>query len=334
MASTLMIERYKPDSKTDSEEDEIAEIFELKPTREDRNQRLDRYVSFMRPNLSRTYLQTLIEQGLVVVDGQIRRSSFKMTEGEVVTVSVPATVEIEIEPENIPLDIVYEDKDVAVVNKAAGMVVHPAPGHPRGTLVNAMLGHAPDISIIGSTRPGIVHRLDKETSGLIIVAKTDRAQTTLVAQWQERTVEKRYVTLAVGQFEEEEATVEAAIGRDPANRQRMAVIRSGRHAVSHFKVNRRYERATLIDASIETGRTHQIRVHLAFVGHSVVGDSVYAGERAKNLGIELGLKRQFLHASELGLTLPDSTYHLFEAPLPPDLIHALEVLQPEAIQES
>lgn len=329
-----MAERYKRDVKTESEEDEIAEIYELKPAREDRNQRLDRYVSLMLPDLSRTYLQSLIEQGLVVVDGQVRRSSFKMTEGEMVTVSVPATIEIEIEPENIPLDIVYEDKDVAVVNKAAGMVVHPAPGHPRGTLVNAMLGHAPDISIIGSTRPGIVHRLDKETSGLIIVAKTDRAQTMLVAQWQERTVEKRYITLAVGQFEEEEATVEAAIGRDPANRQRMAVIRSGRHAVSHFKVARRYERATLIDASIETGRTHQIRVHLAFVGHSVVGDSVYGGDRAKNLGMELGLKRQFLHASELGLTLPDGTYHLFEAPLPPDLVHALDVLEPEAVFET
>ena len=319
--------------KLESQEEDIAEVFELKPTQDDRNQRLDRYVSDSLPDLSRTYLQSLIEQGLVVVDGQTRRPSFKMTEGEVVTVSVPATVEIEIEPEHIPLDIVYEDKDVVVVNKAAGMVVHPAPGHPRGTLVNAILGHAPDISIIGSTRPGIVHRLDKDTSGLIIVAKTDRAQTTLVAQWQERTVEKRYITLTAGQFEEEEATVDAPIARDPANRQRMAVVRSGRNALSHFKVAQLYQRATLIDASIETGRTHQIRVHLAFVGHSVVGDSVYGGERAKALGVELGLKRQFLHASELGLTLPDGTYHLFQAPLPPDLVHALELLEPEMIVE-
>lgn len=319
--------------KPESQDDEIAEVFELKPTRDDRNQRLDRYVSSELPDLSRTYLQSLIEQGLVVVDGQARRSSFKMTEGETVTVSVPATVEIEIEPEHIPLDIVYEDDDVVVVNKVAGMVVHPAPGHPRGTLVNAILGHAPDISIIGSTRPGIVHRLDKETSGLIIVAKTDRAQTTLVTQWQERSVEKRYITLTSGQFEEEEATVDAPIGRDPANRQRMAVVRSGRHAISHFKVSQLYKRATLIDASIETGRTHQIRVHLAFVGHSVVGDSVYGGERAKTLGVELGLSRQFLHASELGLTLPDGTYHLFEAPLPPDLVRALELLELEMIVE-
>lgn len=330
-----MVERHGSDSdvKLEPQEEDIADIFELRPTRDDRDQRLDRYVSNSLPDLSRTYLQSLIEQGLVVVDGQTRRPSFKMTEGEVVTVSVPATVEIEIEPENIPLDIVYEDKDVVVVNKAAGMVVHPAPGHPRGTLVNAILGHAPDISIIGSTRPGIVHRLDKETSGLIIVAKTDRAQTTLVGQWQERSVEKRYITLAAGQFEEEQATVDAPIGRDPANRQRMAVVRSGRNALSHFQVAQLYQQATLIDATIETGRTHQIRVHLAFMGHSVVGDSVYGGERAKALGAELGLKRQFLHASELGLTLPDGTHHVFHAPMPADLVRALELLEPEMIVE-
>ncbi len=327
-----MRERREPDGKMESE-DEIAEVFELRPTKSERNLRLDKYVSESLPDLSRTYLQSLIEQGLVVVDGQTRRASFKMTEGETVTVSVPATVEIEIEPQHIPLDIIYEDTDVVVVNKAAGMVVHPAPGHPRGTLVNAILGHAPDISIVGSTRPGIVHRLDKETSGLIIVAKTDRAQTTLVTQWQERTVQKRYITLASGQFDEEEATVDAPIGRDPANRQRMAVIRNGRHAVSHFKAAKRYQRSTLIDATIETGRTHQIRVHLAFMGHSIVGDSIYGGERAKALGVELGLNRQFLHASELGLTLPDGTYHLFSAPLPADLIGALELLQPEVVTE-
>ncbi|MGB3304867.1 MAG: RluA family pseudouridine synthase [Thermomicrobiales bacterium] len=315
----------------ESGEEEVAEVFELRPQREDRNTRLDRYISTSLPDLSRTYLQSLIEQGHVVVDGQVRRPAFKITEGEVVTVSVPPTAEFEVEPEDIPLDIVYEDADVVVVNKPAGMVVHPAPGHPRGTLVNAMLAHAPDISIIGSSRPGIVHRLDKETSGLIIVAKTNRAQMSLVDQWQERSVEKRYITLVSGQLEEEEATVDAPVGRDPANRQRMDVTRSGRHAVSHFAAAQRYQRATLIDASIETGRTHQIRVHLAFIGHSVVGDSVYGGERAQRLGVELGLTRQFLHASELGLTLPDGTRHTFTAPLPDDLTRALALLEPERV---
>jgi len=316
-----------------TEEDEIAEVVELHPTPDDRNLRLDRFVSDGMPDLSRTYIQTLIEQGMIVVDGIKRRTSFKVTPGEVITVSIPVTNEVEVLAEKIPLDIVYEDDDVIVIDKPAGMVVHPAPGHATGTLVNAVLGHASDISIVGSTRPGIVHRLDKETSGLIIVAKNDRAQNALVAQWQERTVEKRYITLAVGQLQEDEATVDAPIGRDTANRQRMAVTRAGRHAISHFKANTRYQDCTLVDAEIETGRTHQIRVHLAFIGHAVVADSVYGGERSRRLAESLGLTRQFLHAAELGLTLPNGEYRLFTSPLPDDLTRALELLEPSRIVE-
>ncbi|MGN6483085.1 MAG: RluA family pseudouridine synthase [Thermomicrobiales bacterium] len=309
------------------EEDAELDVITLHPTPDDRDLRLDRYISEQLPDLSRTYLQSLIESGHILVDGQARRRSFKVTQGEVVTVTIPETEEIDVLPERIPLDIVYEDSDVIVVNKRAGMVVHPAPGHPTGTLVNAILGHAKDISIVGSTRPGIVHRLDKDTSGLIVVAKTDRAQNLLMEQWQERSVEKRYITLAVRPFEEDEATVDAPIGRNPANRQQMAVVRSGRHAVSHFQVARRFRSATLLDAEIETGRTHQIRVHLAFIRHAVVGDDVYVGELAMRVAGEIGLRRQFLHAAELGLTLPNGERRVFKAPLPDDLREALDRLE-------
>lgn len=302
----------------------ISDVISLHPTPSDRDMRLDRYISEQLPDLSRTYLQSLIESGHILVDGQVRRRSFKVTHGEVVTVSIPPTEEVDVRPERIPLDIVYEDSDVIVINKVAGMVgVHPAVGHPTGTLVNAILGHAKDISIVGSTRPGIVHRLDKDTSGLIIVAKTDRAQNLLMAQWQDRTVEKRYITLGVRPFEEDEATVDAPIGRNPLNRQQMAVVRSGRVAVSHFRVAKRFIQATLLDAEIETGRTHQIRVHLAFIRHAVVGDEVYGGELAMRVADEIGLKRQFLHAAELGVTLPNGERRLFKAPLPDDLTRAL-----------
>ncbi|MGC4106518.1 MAG: RluA family pseudouridine synthase [Thermomicrobiales bacterium] len=310
-----------------TDDDAELDVITLHPTIDDRDVRLDRFIAEQLPDLSRTYLQSLIESGNILVDGQARRRSFKMTQGEVVTVTIPETEEIDVVPEKIPLDIVYEDSDVIVVNKRAGMVVHPAPGHPTGTLVNAILGHASDISIVGSTRPGIVHRLDKDTSGLIVVAKTDRAQNLLMAQWQERSVEKRYITLAVRPFEEDEATVDAPIGRNPSNRQQMTVIRSGRHAVSHFKVAKRFLNSTLLDAEIETGRTHQIRVHLQFIRHAVVGDDVYGGELAMRVAEEIGLKRQFLHAAELGLTLPNGERKLFKAPLPDDLRNALVRLE-------
>jgi 23S rRNA pseudouridine1911/1915/1917 synthase len=310
-----------------SDPDDELDVITLHPTPDDRDLRLDRFISEQLPDLSRTYLQSLIESGNILVDGRARRRSFKVTQGEIITVTIPPTEEIDVLPERIPLDIVYEDGDVIVVNKPAGMVVHPAPGHPTGTLVNAILGHANDISIVGSTRPGIVHRLDKDTSGLIVVAKSDRAQNLLMEQWQERSVEKRYITLAVRPFEEDEATVDAPIGRNPANRQQMAVVRSGRHAVSHFQVARRFRSATLLDAEIETGRTHQIRVHLAFIRHAVVGDEVYGGELAARVAGMIGLGRQFLHAAELGLTLPNGERRLFKAPLPEDLRTALAHLE-------
>src|SRR5919112_4244462 len=277
-------------------EEESGELVELRPARDDLGTRLDRYVADQLPDLSRGTVQGLIESGRVRVDGQQRKPKFRMTPGEVVSVNIPPPQIDEILPDPIPLKIVYEDADVIVVDKPAGMVVHPAPGHPQGTLANALLGHVPGISVGGSQRPGIVHRLDRDTSGLIVAAKTDRGRTSLVTQWERRSVEKTYLALVSGSLGDEEATIDAPIGRDLKNRQRMAVVRSGRPAVTHFRVVERFPDSTLLEVSIETGRTHQIRVHLAFVGHPVIGDRLYGRARPTNPPLE----RQFLHASALG----------------------------------
>lgn len=311
------------------EDDKHMEIVELRPERSDINLRLDRFVSAGIPDLSRTYLQTLVENGLVLVDGVPRRAAFKMTPGQVVTVSLPEIESVEAKPENIPLDIVYEDADVLVVNKPAGMVVHPAPGHPGGTLVNAVLYHAPDMSIAGSNRPGIVHRLDKDTSGVMIVAKTDRAHNALVQQWQDRTVEKAYIALVAGRVEEEEASIDAPIGRDPVNRMRMAAVRTGRDARTNFTVAERFEETTLLDVTIETGRTHQIRVHLSMIGFPVVGDTLYGTPKAARAATRIGIKRQFLHASMLEIEMIDGQRRTFTVSIAPDLEQALDILRAE-----
>src|SRR5829696_4809512 len=276
-------------------EDQSDEFVELYPTRDNLGMRLDRYVADQLPDLSRGTVQGLIESGRVRVDGQQRKPKFRMTPGEVVSVEIPSPRIDEILPDPIPLAVVYEDADVVVVDKPAGMVVHPAPGHQRGTLANALLAHVPGISVGGSQRPGIVHRLDKDTSGLIVAAKTDRGRTSLVSQWEDRAVEKTYLALVSGSTEDEEAIIDAPIGRDPKNRQRMAVVRSGRPAVTRFHVVERFPDTTLLEVSIETGRTHQIRVHLAFIGHPIVGDQLYGRVRQTDPHVE----RQFLHASAL-----------------------------------
>jgi len=299
---------------------------ELRPGREDTSERLDKFVAASLTDLSRSYVQQLIEGGQVRVDGVVRRSKFKVTPGEVVVVDVPPTVVEPLEPEDIPLDVAYEDADVIVVDKPAGLVVHPAPGHARGTLVNAMLHYAPGISIAGTNRPGIVHRLDKDTSGLMVVAKTDRAHAALIGQWAARSVRKGYVVLASGVVEPNEGTIDAPIGRDPIQRQRMAVTPKGRPAVSLFAVRERFAAATLLDVEIETGRTHQIRVHLAFIGHPVVGDPVYGRASTRRPG-EPWAPRQFLHAARLGFRLPDGREVAFESTLPPDLVAVLDELR-------
>lgn len=307
-------------------EEESGELVELRPARDDLGTRLDRYVADQLPDLSRGTVQGLIESGRVRVDGRQRKPKFRMTPGEVVSVEIPPPRIDEILPDPIPLAIVYEDADVIVVDKPAGMVVHPAPGHQRGTLANALLAHVPGISVGGSQRPGIVHRLDKDTSGLIVAAKTDRGRTSLVTQWEDRAVEKTYLALVSGSTEDEEAIIDAPIGRDPKNRQRMAVVRSGRPAVTRFHVVERFPDTTLLEVSIETGRTHQIRVHLAFIGHPIVGDHVYGRTRPT----EPQLDRQFLHASALAFQLPDGAALRLEAPLPGDLQAVLEELRAES----
>ncbi len=310
-------------------EDE-KEIIALFPQRTQINMRLDRFVAEEMPDLSRTYLQQLVIDGAVRVDGQVRRPSFKMTPGQVVTVDLPEVEESEILAQDIPLDILYEDADIIMINKGAGMVVHPAAGHATGTLVNAVLFHAPEISIHGSTRPGIIHRLDKDTSGVMVIAKSDRAQTSIVDQWLERKVQKRYLALVSGVVEEDTATIDVPIGRNQVNRQQMATSRSGREAITHFTVLERFNETTLLDLRIETGRTHQIRVHMNFIGFPVVGDSLYGNKVSARIAEELGLTRQFLHARSLGFAMPGTSEHrVFEAPLPADLQQAMDTLHAE-----
>lgn len=300
-------------------------------------ERLDVCVARKLPELSRSLVQKLIAEGHVLVDGSARRSSYRVQAGEHVSVIVPPPEPSEITAEAIPLDIVFEDEHIIVINKAKGMTVHPAPGSPDGTLVNAILAHSDDLSGIGGVeRPGIVHRLDKDTSGLLVVAKTDPAHASLQEQLQKRLAERRYITLVWGETKFNEAEVDAPIGRHPTDRQKMAVIKdtgryTARQAVTRLKVMDRFRGFTLMEAKLETGRTHQIRVHCSFIGHPVVGDPTYGGTKRaipqaynKSEQRELsalidGLQGQALHAYSLAFDHPVSGERLkFEAPLPRD----------------
>jgi 23S rRNA pseudouridine1911/1915/1917 synthase len=295
--------------------------------------RLDKYVAQMVPDLSRSRVQKLIEEGFVTVKGGIAKQSYQVEAGDEIIVHVPPPKPMEVKPEAIPLDIVYEDEDIIVVNKPAGMVVHPAYGHRTGTLVNAVLAYCPDLAgVEGDQRPGIVHRLDKDTSGLIIVAKHDAARRHLQRQFKRREVRKIYVALLEGRLEPVRGVIEAPIGRDKKRRKRMAVVEGGREARTEYrvteyftdrvaKVSRPY---TLVEAEPQTGRTHQVRVHFASIGHPLAGDPVY-GFRKQRLS---GLRRQFLHARTLGFRLPGSNKYIeLTAELPDDLRVVLEELR-------
>ncbi|MDP3046384.1 MAG: RluA family pseudouridine synthase [Chloroflexota bacterium] len=292
--------------------------------------RLDRYLAETWPDLSRSRLQRLIADGLVCVNDAPTRSSYKVRTGDSLTVRIPPPSPLSIAPEDIPLRVFYEDHDVVVIDKPAGVVVHRAPGHPAGTLVNALLAHCPDLAGIGGVeRPGIVHRLDKDTSGLMVVAKNEGAHQNLARQIKERTVTKRYLALVHGEFRPPQGTIDAPIGRDPRNRQRMAVVAGGRAAASTYVTLERLGPYSLLEVQIHTGRTHQIRVHLAHVGHPVVGDPVY-GRKGKGAAGQPGgqpLNRQFLHAAVLGFRLPSTgEYREFRCELPADLREVLEGL--------
>jgi len=283
--------------------------------------RLDKVLASLQSIWTRSQVDKLIKDGQVTVNGVLQPSKYQVKAGDAIQVAPQTVKSIELVPENIPLDIVYEDDDVIVVNKPQGMVVHPAPGHPDQTLVNALLYHSPLSTINGEFRPGIVHRIDKDTSGLLMVAKNDRAHRSLAAQLKAKTNLREYVALVHGVIKEETGTLNAPLGRSPKDRKKQAIVADGRPAVTHFKVLKRYLHYTLISCRLETGRTHQIRVHLQSIGHPLVGDPLYGPKKTiKGHG-------QFLHAKLLGFKHPVTGEMLqFEAPLPPIFIATLAKL--------
>ena len=273
--------------------------------------RIDKELAHHLTDISRSQLQKWIEDGNVTVNGEKVKPKYKLAVGDRVVVQPEKPQKIDLEPENIPLDIVYEDDDVIVVNKPQGMVVHPAPGHPNHTLVNALLYHSPLSTINGEFRPGIVHRIDKDTSGLLMIAKNDLAHRSLAAQLKAKTNEREYVALVHGVIKEERGTIDAPLGRSKKDRKKQAVVEDGRHAVTHFKVLERFQHYTLVSCRLETGRTHQIRVHMKYIGHPLAGDPLYGPRKT------LPGNGQYLHARLLGFKHPRTGKQMtFMSPLP------------------
>lgn len=285
------------------------------------NGRLDKACSEIFSDYSRSQIKQLLDGGNITVNGKTEKAKYKVKSGDVIRLEEPETKTLELRPENIPLDIVYEDDDVIVINKPQGMVVHPAPGHDEHTLVNALLYHCPLSTINGTFRPGIVHRIDKDTSGLLMVAKNDKAHRSLAKQLKDKTNIREYVSLVHGRIAEDEGTINAPIGRSLKDRKKQAVVKDGRNAVTHFEVLKRYRDYTLVKCILETGRTHQIRVHMKYIGHPLVGDPLYGPKKTiKGNG-------QFLHAGKLGFVHPTTGKLLiFEAPLPKIFQECLEKL--------
>ena len=284
-------------------------------TADQAGERADAFLARSVPDLTRSAAQRLLEEGAVTLGGRPVKKNYKTTPGDTLDVVLPDPEPVDVVPQNIPLDIVYEDADVVVVNKPVGLVVHPAPGHPDGTLVNALLYHCGSSlsGINGELRPGIVHRIDRDTSGLIIAAKNDKAHLALAAQLQDHSLARVYEAVAVGNLREDSGTVDAPIGRHPVDRKRMAIDhKSGRNAVTHWTVLGRYPGYTYVQCKLETGRTHQIRVHMASLGHPLLGDVVYGSKKPWP-----GLAGQCLHARKLTFIHP-STQQLveLECPLP------------------
>ncbi|WP_151735823.1 RluA family pseudouridine synthase ['Paenibacillus yunnanensis' Narsing Rao et al. 2020] len=284
-------------------------------------ERIDKYITeSWEEDISRSQVQQWITGGYITVNGAAVKANYKLAEGDVVAVTVPEPEATELIPENIPLEVAYEDSDVIVVNKPRGMVVHPAAGHPSGTLVNALMYHCHDLAGIGGEiRPGIVHRIDKDTSGLIMAAKNDASHISLAAQLKEHSVTRRYIAIVHGNVSHDQGTVDAPIGRDPHDRKLYTVTeKNSKRSVTHFTVLERFGDTTLLELQLETGRTHQIRVHMKFIGHPLVGDPVYG--RSKGIT----MNGQALHAAVLGFVHPSTGEYLeFSAPLPEDMEEVL-----------
>lgn len=294
---------------------------------DDAGKRLDVFLTGEAEGYTRSHIQRLVGEGRATVNGVIVRASYKVKQGDLVRLEIPEPEGMETKAEKIPLDIYYEDNDVIVLNKPRGMVVHPAAGNYSGTVVNALLYHCRDLSgINGVLRPGIVHRLDKDTSGLIMVAKNDAAHVSLARQLKDRRITRIYLALVHGKVKDASGVIDAPIGRDPKNRQKMAVVhKNSKHAVTNYLVLSHYAGYTYLRLKLETGRTHQIRVHLSYIGHPVVGDLKYGPSRP-----HFNLAGQFLHAAVIGFIHPRTGAYLeFEAPLPDELEAILSGLTPE-----
>lgn len=301
------------------------EVFEVSDQQE--GERLDKFLSNIYPDLSRSFFQKLIKNQQVLVNGSPQKASYPVNLLDLVTVEIPDAVPISIEPEDIPLDILYEDDDVLIVNKPKGMVVHPSAGHYSGTLVNAVMYHCKDSlsGIGGEIRPGIVHRIDMDTTGALIVCKNDASHAEIAAQIKEHSVNRIYVGIVCGNIKEEEGTIEGAIGRHPTDRKKMAVNeKNGKPAVTHFKVLERFGSYTYMEFKLETGRTHQIRVHMAKIGHPLLGDPLYGSSHCAFKH----LQGQTLHARTIGFIHPKTgDYIEFSAPLPEYFEKLLKILQ-------
>ncbi|MED1202145.1 RluA family pseudouridine synthase [Heyndrickxia acidicola] len=289
----------------------------------ERNERLDKVITTLNAEWSRSQVQQWIKEGNVTVNNAPVKANYKCNENDKIVIQIPEPELLDVEPEQMDLDIYYEDADVLVVNKPKGMVVHPAPGHTQGTLVNGLMGHCKDLSgINGVLRPGIVHRIDMDTSGLLMVAKNDLAHESLVEQLVNKTVTRRYKALVHGVIPHDHGTIDAPLGRDPLERQRMAVVDNGKHAVTHFQVLDRFKQFTFVECVLETGRTHQIRVHMKYIGYPLVGDPKYGPKKP------ITDDGQALHAAVLGFNHPRTNEYLeFEAPLPEEFTDLMERLK-------
>ena len=289
-------------------------------------ERIDRYLSGCLEDLSRSYIQKLVKDGNIRVDGRIVKANYKLSAGQEIRVLVPEPEVPDIRPENIPLDILYEDDDILVVNKPKGMVVHPAPGHYEHTLVNAIMYHCGDqlSGINGVMRPGIVHRIDMDTTGSLLICKNDQAHRILAEQLKEHSITRRYHAIVHGNLRDDHGTINASIGRHPTDRKKMSTkAPNARSAVTHYSVLERFGDFTYIECELETGRTHQIRVHMSSIGHPILGDPVYGPARCP-----YKLQGQTLHAKILGITHPSTgTYMEFDAPLPEYFVKLLDVLR-------